>query len=43
MEYIISRSFPLPTIKEEMENAEWFNMWQRRNFPFSELVVGDVL
>lgn len=45
MEYITSRGYKvgIPTDKKEMEKSDWFNMWEKRNFPFYELVVGDTL
>ena len=43
MEYITSRGFELPTDESEMEYADWYNMWNNRNFPFYELLVGDIL
>jgi len=43
MEYITSRGFPIPTDQSEMERLDWFNMWERKNFPYSELLVGDTL
>lgn len=43
MEFITSRGFDLPTSKGEMENREWFNIWRRRNFPYTEPMIGDIL
>ncbi|MBN8693015.1 MAG: HNH endonuclease [Bacteroidetes bacterium] len=43
MEYITSRGYELPSDKDEMENADWFNMWRNRNFPYTELLSGDTL
>lgn len=43
MEYITSRGFELPTDQTEMESFYWFNMWSKRNFPYYELLVGDIL
>jgi len=43
MEYITSRSFDLPTDKEQMESSDWFNMWKRRNFLYKEILIGDIL
>jgi len=43
MEYITSRGFELPTDISEMESLNWFNMWNNRNFPYSELVANDTL
>jgi hypothetical protein len=43
MEYITSRGYKLPTDQSEMENSDWFNMWGKKNFPYKELLVGDIL
>ena len=43
MEYITSRGFDLPTDQNKMESFDWFNMWEKRNFPYYELLVGDTL
>jgi hypothetical protein len=43
MEFITSRSFALPTDKGSMEEKDWFNMWTKKNYPYSELLVGDIL
>jgi hypothetical protein len=45
MEFITSRSdqIIIPHDKRGMEEADWFNMWERKNFPYNELVVGDIL
>lgn len=41
--YITSRNFPLPTDLFEMESNFWFNMWQRRLWPYQELQEGSIL
>lgn len=43
MAYITSRGFRLPESAQEMTNRFWFNMWQRKIWPYQELVVGDIL
>lgn len=43
MEYITSRGFDLPNDQIEMESFDWFNMWKNKNFPYTELLVGDTL
>jgi hypothetical protein len=45
MEFITSRSdqMNIPQDKQGMEKNNWFNMWKRKNFPYNELVVGDIL
>jgi hypothetical protein len=43
MNYITSRSFKLPQNKTELENSDWFNMWNSRQFPYKELLIGDIL
>lgn len=43
MEFITSKGKELPTDASEMERAQWFNMWQKKNFPYNELVTGDIL
>lgn len=43
MEYITSRGFDLPKTKSEMEKADWFNMWHGKQFPYRDLMKGDIL
>lgn len=43
MTYITSRGFHLPTSVDEFRNAYYFNMWQKRLWPYEELVSGDEL
>jgi predicted restriction endonuclease len=43
MEYITSRGFSIPTDLREMEQLDWFNMWERKHFPYSELLLGNIL
>lgn len=43
MEYITSRGFGLPQSAKEMADGLWFNMWERRLWPFEEIVAGDSL
>lgn len=43
MEFITSRGFKLPENKHEIEESDWFNMWMRKEFPYSELFPGDIL
>jgi len=43
MEYIISRGFKLPDNVNEFENKDWFNMWSNQQFPYKELLIGDIL
>src|SRR3989442_1571735 len=43
MEYITSRGFDLPSDQDKMEGFDWFNMWERKNFPYNEILVGDTL
>jgi len=45
MEYIVSRGYKvdIPTDEKGMENSDWFNMWKRKNFPYYELIPGDIL
>jgi hypothetical protein len=43
MEYITSRGFTLPTDKNEMESADWYNMWSKQYFPYKEMLIGDIL
>lgn len=26
-----------------MENSDWFNMWEKQNFPYKELLKGDII
>lgn len=35
--FVTSRGFPLPTDAGEMASNLWFNMWQRRLWPYKEL------
>jgi 5-methylcytosine-specific restriction enzyme A len=41
--FITSRGFPLPVDPDEMAENLWFNMWQRRLWPYKELEDGDTL
>lgn len=41
--FITSRGFALPTDVGEMGENLWFNMWQRRLWPYKELDEGDTL
>ena len=43
MTYITSRGFDLPTSVESFRNAYYFNMWQKRLWPYKELIPGDEL
>jgi hypothetical protein len=42
-EFITSRGFALPTSEQEMSQNLWFNMWQRRLWPYQELQFGSTL
>lgn len=41
--FITSRGFSLPKNQQDMRNNLWFNMWQRRIWPYTELGEGDTL
>jgi hypothetical protein len=41
--FVTSRSFPLPTDAGEMANKLWFNMWQKKHWPYRELEEGNTL
>jgi hypothetical protein len=41
--FITSRGFALPKNQQEMRKNLWFNMWQRRIWPYMELGEGDTL
>jgi hypothetical protein len=41
--FVTSRGFALPTDAGEMEDKLWFNMWQRRLWPYQELQEGVTL
>lgn len=43
LEFITSKGISLPKTVAEMEATEWFNMWGKRNFPYRELLEGDVI
>ena len=43
MIYITSRSFDLPTNAEAFRKAYYFNMWQKRLWPYEELTPGEEL
>lgn len=43
MEYITSRGFKFPHFVKKMADQLWFNMWRRRQWPYREVVAGDVL
>lgn len=42
MQYITSRH-QLPDSPKEMAARPWFNMWKRRQWPYTEIVQGDLL
>ena len=41
--FITSRGFVLPSSGDKLAGWVWFNMWQRRLWPYRELAVGDTL
>ena len=41
--FVTSRGFALPTDSSKMGESLWFNMWQRRLWPYMELDKGDTL
>lgn len=41
--FVTSRGFTLPTDAGEMADKLWFNMWQRRLWPYQELQEGGTL
>ena len=41
--FITSRGYVLPSSGDELAGWVWFNMWQRRLWPYKELNVGDTL
>ena len=41
--FVTSRGFALPTDAGEMADKLWFNMWQRRLWPYQELQEGGTL
>ena len=41
--FITSRGFALPKNQQDMRKNLWFNMWQRRIWPYAELGEGDTL
>lgn len=41
--FVTSRGYVLPATPEEMEASPWFNLWQRRLWPYRELSQGDTL
>lgn len=43
MTYITSRGFYLPVSAEGLREAYYFNMWQKRLWPYKELITGDEL
>jgi hypothetical protein len=43
MLYMTSRNFVLPATEDKMAETVWFNMWQRRLWPYHEAVSGDLL
>ena len=42
MAYITSRR-ELPASEREMKKVVWYNMWRRRQWPYRELLPGDLL
>lgn len=43
MEYIASRGFDLPKAKEKWSTFFWFSMWERKWWPYEELLEGDII
>jgi len=43
MEYIISRGYDLPESINEMNSGLWYNLWNNKNWPYSEILDGDSL
>src|SRR5262245_24972922 len=43
MEYIVSRKHILPSTAQEFESAFHFNLWIKQNWPYKNLVIGDIL
>jgi hypothetical protein len=43
MEYVASRPFPLPKEPAELADRLWYNLWQKKLWPYNELAVGDTI
>lgn len=43
MAYITSRDYPLPEVGSELSSRIFFNLWQKRLWPYGELLEGDTL
>src|SRR5437870_1962508 len=43
MEYITSRRNYLPESYTEFKDGYWFNLWQRKQWPYQELEIGAIL
>ncbi|HSA32497.1 MAG TPA: HNH endonuclease [bacterium] len=43
MRFVTSRNFQLPDDAQEMGSRLWFNLWEKKNWPYLELAVGDKL
>jgi 5-methylcytosine-specific restriction endonuclease McrA len=43
MDFITSKGSELPKDITTMESSKWFNVWERKNFPYYELLPGDNL
>lgn len=43
MEYVVSRPFSLPETAAELAERLWFNLWQKKLWPYEALAVGDIL
>jgi hypothetical protein len=41
--FVTSRGYALPTDKHEMADVLWYNIWQRRLWPYEELQESDTL
>src|SRR4051812_15889812 len=41
--FVTSRGYTLPTTPDGMAASPWFNLWQRRLWPYRELQPGDTL
>jgi putative restriction endonuclease len=41
--FVSSRGYTIPVDSEKLKTELWFNMWQKRMWPFNEVSEGDIL
>ncbi len=41
MRYVVTRPYPLPVTKADMEDEYWFSLWQLRRWPYTDPDVAE--